>query len=197
MIVIFLTIIHTPLVVANIITRARRRAPAKRLAIQGHDPSTQLRILLCLHGTHNLPSALNLLEISKGPPEPGILAYVTDMIELTDQIAATLVQNEGVETVTVTDKVVMAMRDQITSTVQNYVSESGHGIAVKRLLALSTFSGMSQDISILAEELMTSIIILPFHKKQREDGALDGGHPGFRYVNRKVICLTLAQAHTN
>ncbi|KAI9169155.1 hypothetical protein LWI28_007813 [Acer negundo] len=186
-IVIFLTIIHTPFVVAHIIERARKQAPTRRMAVQWHDPSSQLRILLCLHGSHNLPSSINLLEITRGPSDPGILVYVTDMIELTDQIAATLVQNEGIETVTVTDKAVMEMRDQITNTVQAYVDESGEGISVKRMLALSTFNGMSQDICILAEELMVSLIILPFHKRQHEDGTLDGGHPGFRYVNRKML----------
>ncbi|KAL5762692.1 hypothetical protein ACOSP7_018956 [Xanthoceras sorbifolium] len=186
-IVIFLTIVHTPFVVAHIIQRARKRAPTRRMAVQWHDPSNQLRILVCLQGPHNLASSINLLEISRGAADPGILVYVTDMIELTDQIAATLVQNEGVETVTVTDNAVMEMRDQITNTVQAYVDESGEGIAVKRMLALSTFSGMSQDICLLAEELMISIIILPFHKRQRKDGTLDGGHPGFRYVNRKML----------
>ncbi|KAK0575307.1 hypothetical protein LWI29_037084 [Acer saccharum] len=174
-----------PICVAHIIERARKRAPTRRMAVQWHDPSSQLRILLCLHGSHNLPSSINLLEITRGPSDPGILVYVTDMIELTDQIAATLVQNEGIETVTVTDKAVMEMRDQITNTVQDYVDESGEGISVKRMLALSTFNEMSQDICLLAEELMVSLIILPFHKRQHEDGTLDGGHPGFRYVNRK------------
>ncbi|KAJ4711605.1 Cation/H(+) antiporter like [Melia azedarach] len=186
-IVIFLTVVHTPFVVQHIIERARKRAPTRRMALQWLDPSDQLRILLCLHGPHNLTSSTNILEISRGTADPGIVVYVTDMIELTDQIAATLVQNEGVDTVTVTDKTVMEMREEVSNAVQSYVDENGQGITLKRMLALSTFSGMSQDICILAENLMISLIILPFHKRQREDGTLDGGHPGFRYVNRKLL----------
>ncbi|XP_031273731.1 cation/H(+) antiporter 28 [Pistacia vera] len=188
---IFLSVVHTPFVVGHIIKRARKRAPTRRMALQWLDPSQQLRILLCLHGPQNLASTINFIEISRGPADPGIMVYVTDMIELTDQIAATLVQQEGlsesVDTVTVTDKAVMEMREEITNGVQSYVDENGEGITLKRMLALSTFSGMSQDISILAEDLMVSLIILPFHIRQREDGTLDGGHPGFRYVNRKLL----------
>lgn len=187
---IFLSVAHTPFVVGYIIKRARKRAPTRRMALQWLDPSQQLRILLCLHGPQNLASTINFIEISRGPADPGIMVYVTDMIELTDQIAATLVHQEGVlesvDTVTVTDKAVMEMREEITNGVQSYVDANGEGITLKRMLALSTFSGMSQDICILAEDLMVSLIIVPFHKRQREDGTLDGGHPGFRYVNRKV-----------
>lgn len=185
-VVILLTIVHTPSVVLQIIKRARKRAPTHRRALQWLDPSNELRILLCLHGLHNVPSTINFMEISRGTADPGILVYVTDMIELTDQIAATLVHREGMDTVTVTDKDVTNMRDQVTSTIQAYVEAIGDGITLRRMLALSTFNAMAQDICILAEDLMVSLIILPFHKNQQGDGTLDGGHPGFQYVNRKV-----------
>jgi len=112
--------------------------------------------------------------------------YLTDMVELTDQIASTLVQ-EGRDTVTATDKDVTQMRDQITTAVQAYVEENGDGITLKRMLALSKFNGMAKDICNLAEDLMISLVILPFHKNQYANGTLDGGNPGFRHVNRKVI----------
>ena len=128
------------------------------------------------------------MEISRGASDPGILVYLTDMVELTDQIASTLVQ-EGRDTgtVTLTDKDVTQMRDQITTAVQAYVEENGDGITLKRMLALSKFNGTAKDICNLAEDLMTSLVILPFHKNQCANGTLDEGNPGFRHVNRKVI----------
>lgn len=114
------------------------------------------------------------------------MVYVTDMVELTDQIAATLVHGEGADTVTVMDKSVTDMRDRITSEIQAYVAENGGGIMLRRMLALSAFNCMHQDICVLAEDLLVSLIVLPYHKRQREDGKLDAGYTGFRYVNRKV-----------
>ncbi|XP_050209006.1 cation/H(+) antiporter 28 isoform X2 [Mercurialis annua] len=186
-VVIFFTVVHTPSIVMEIIQRARKLAPTHRRALQWLDPANELRILLCIHGHHNVASSVNFMEISKGASDPGILVYVTDMVELTEEIAATLVQNDGMDTVTVTDKQVTDMRDQITRSIQVYANENGDGITLRRMLALSTFNGMAQDICILAEDLMISLIILPFHKNQRSDGTLDGGHPGFRYVNRKIL----------
>ena len=142
-IVIFLAIVHTPFVVKHIIERARKRVPLHRMALQCIDPSSELRILLCVHGPHNLPSTINLMEISRGAPEPGLFVHVTDMIELTDQIAATLVPGEGVDNMTTTDTSVTEMRDQISHAFQTYIDENGGGITLSRMLALSTFSGMA------------------------------------------------------
>ncbi|XAR63458.1 hypothetical protein NMG60_11023398 [Bertholletia excelsa] len=185
---IILTIIYAPLVVANIIERARKRSPTQRMALQWLDHSTELRVLLCLHGPHNVPPAINFVEMSRGAADPGIMVYVTDMIELTDKIAATLAHGQGVDTVTVTDPEVMKMREQITEELEAYASmNSDQGIGVKRMLALATMNNMYQDICLLAEELLVSLVILPFHKGQEPDGRLGVGHPGFRHVNRKVL----------
>ncbi|GLU00289.1 hypothetical protein SLE2022_176670 [Rubroshorea leprosula] len=186
--VVFLSVVQIPFLVNCIIERARQRVPIHRMALQWLEPTSELRILLCFHGPHNVPSLINFTEISKGRPNPGIVVYVTDMIELTDEIAATLVRNnEGAKTPTVTDKSVTELRDQVTHMFQSYVDENGEGITLRRMLALSTFNDMAQDISALAEDLMVCLIILPFHKNMNADGTLDGGHPGFRYVNRKLL----------
>ncbi|KAK7243533.1 hypothetical protein RIF29_38332 [Crotalaria pallida] len=186
-IAIFSTVVHGPKVVASIIKRARKRAPTQCMALQLLDPASELRILLCLHGTQNVPTSINFMEISRGSSDPGILVYVTDMIELTDDIAATLDKDEGVRTTTVKDKEVMDMRDQVTNAFQTYVAENSDGITLKRTMAISTISNMPQDICFLAEDLMIALIILPFHRIQRPQGTLDGGNQGFRYVNRKVL----------
>ncbi|KAK4388763.1 Cation/H(+) antiporter 28 [Sesamum angolense] len=183
----FLTIIYTPLVVANIIQRARKRSPTQRMALQWLNPSNELRVLLCVHGPQNISCATNFMAISRGPVEPGILVYLTDMVELTDVVAATLRHNDGVDTVSVTDPTVMQMREQVTNGVNAYLSQDGDGIILKRMLALSTLSSMHQDVCILAEDLMVSLIILPFHKQQEEGGRLNLGHSGFRHVNRKIL----------
>nr|XP_004308675.2 PREDICTED: cation/H(+) antiporter 28 [Fragaria vesca subsp. vesca] len=186
-IAIFFTVVHAPSVVAQIIKRARRRAPTHRMSLQLLDPSSELRILLCLHGPQNVRTAINFIELCRGTADPGVVVFVTDMIELTDQIAATLVKEQGVNTMTVTEKAVTDMRAQVTAAIQSYVEEDDNGITLGRLLALSTFNGMPQDICVLAEDSTVALIILPFHKTQSADGTLDGGHSGFRFVNRKVL----------
>ncbi|KAE8672179.1 Cation/H(+) antiporter 28 [Hibiscus syriacus] len=187
-ILVFLSVVHTPIVVKHIIERARKRVPIQRMALQWLDPSSELRILLGLHGPHNLDSAISLMEISRGRSDPGLFVHVTDMIELTEQIAAAMAPGEGVDNITVTDTSITEMRDQVSHAFQTYINENGgSGIKMSRVLALSTFNSMPQDICALAEDLMVSLILLPFHKRLNENGTLDEDHPGFRYVNRKLL----------
>jgi hypothetical protein len=190
-IAIFFTVMYTPSVVAQIIKRAKKRVPTRHIVLQSLDPLSELRILLCVHGPHNAPASVNFVEISKGAADPGILVYVTDMIELTNEISATLETDEGMHTATVKDREIMEMREKITNSFQAHVLDSGEGITLKRTLALSTINNMPRDICILAEDMMVALVILPFHRVQRQDGTLDGGNQGFRYVNRKVMSLKL------
>ena len=106
---------------------------------------------------------------------------------------------EGVQTSTIKDKAVIEMREQITNSFQAYVDNDGDGITLKRTMALSTIHNMAQNICVLAEDLMIALIILPFHRTQRQDGKLDAGNPGFRYVNRKVRVMIhlFIQLHYN
>lgn len=186
-IAIFFTVVHAPIVVAHIIKRARKRAPTHSMALQLLEPSSELKILLCLHGPQNVPAAINFMEISRGAADPGILVYVAEIIELTDQIEATIESGEGIQSTTVRDKAVIEMREQVTSSFQAYVDNDGEGITLKRTLAVSTINSMARNICVLAEDLMIALIILPFHRIQRQDGKLDTGNQGFRYVNRKVM----------
>jgi len=192
---IFFTVVHTPAVAAHIIKRAKLKVPTRRMSLQLLDPTSELRILLCLHGPDNISASINFMEISRGKSDPGLLVYVTEMIELTNQIAVTVERDEGVVTTNVKDKDVVEMRDQITSSFQAYIDDDGDGVTLKRTMAMSTINNMAQDICNLAEDLMTALIILPFHRTQLKDGKLDGGHQGFRHVNRKVVSQTLTYDH--
>ncbi|MED6121249.1 hypothetical protein PIB30_028197 [Stylosanthes scabra] len=171
----FVTIVQAPSVVANIIKRARKRAHTHKMALQLLDQTSELRILLFVHGPHNVPSSINLMEISRGTTNPGIIIYIADKIELTDEISATLEREEGVHMASIKDKKVMDMRDQVTNCFQSYVAIDGDGITLERTMVLSTINNMPQDICVLAEDLMIAFIILPFHRTQRSDGTLDDG----------------------
>ncbi|XP_028799877.1 cation/H(+) antiporter 28-like [Neltuma alba] len=189
-IAIFFTVLHSPSVVAHIIKRARKRAPTHRMALQLLEPSSELRILLCVHGPQNVPACINFMEISRGTTDPGMFVCVTDLVELTDELAAAAEKAEGGgdnKTVALNDRAIAANREKVTSSFEEYVDEDGDGITIRRSMAVSTFINMARDICSLADELNIALIVLPFHRRHREDGTLDGGNPGFRHVNRKVL----------
>ncbi|EXB32771.1 hypothetical protein L484_012500 [Morus notabilis] len=85
------------------------------------------------------------------------------MIELTNEIASTLVKGDGPDTVTMIDKAVVEMRNQVTAVVEAYVDQDGDACWFPNRIRM---------------------------RKRGDNGSnetLDGGHSGFRYVNHKVL----------
>lgn len=115
-----------------------------------------------------------------------MMVYVNDMIELNERTASTLVRGEGVDAMAITDEGILEMRENITNEIDSYVKDQCEGIDVKRLLTLCPLATMHHDICTLADDLLASIIILPFHKNQLQDGKFNTNYLEFRSVNRKV-----------
>ncbi|XP_077213974.1 cation/hydrogen exchanger 28 [Tasmannia lanceolata] len=182
---ILLSVVNTPLVVAMIVRRAKNRALDGEMALQWHNPSKDLRIVVCLYGPHNLPTAINLIEATRGGTHSAPLTvYAMDMIELTG--SSTLTYREGIEGVTVNDEAITGMRDQMTSVLEEYVQESGEGVTIRRLLALSSYENMHADVFNGARDVMAVFIILPFHRRLMVDGTMED-HSALRDVNKRVL----------
>ncbi|XP_068649232.1 cation/H(+) antiporter 28-like [Aristolochia californica] len=185
---VMITIVYIPLVAVVIVRRARKQHSKLQMALQWQDPASEFRIMTCLHGLHNVPSIINIIEATRGGPLfPRLTAYAVDLVELTSRTAATLTYGQGLDAVDVSDEAVVEMRDQITLAFDAYQQESGEGVSIRRLLVVSSFSSMYLDICNAAQDALTVLVILPFHKKQRVDGTMDDGHDQFRIVNRKVL----------
>lgn len=195
-----LNVAVTPMVGMGIASWARRSVQWRLMGLQHHDPSTELRLVVGLHGPQDVPTLAFLMEALRwggggmggGGVGGGELAvYAVDMVQLTDQTAAAIVKGGGFDGVTVVDEEVSEMRKLIGEALDAYQAECGAGakVKVRRLLALSSFPDMHSDMCICAEDAMAAMVLLPFHKAQRVDGTMDAGHYGFRVVNQKVLQL--------
>ncbi|KAI3845603.1 hypothetical protein MKW98_031225 [Papaver atlanticum] len=200
-----LSISVVPYLAKFIIQRAKMETTYPLMALQWFDPNTELRILVGIHGHQNVQTMINLMEISRGNGFTSVSAYVTDMIQMNDNNTAMFIPDDPEDdnhrgddehpsslpetdaNTTMADESVVSMRDQITNMILSYVEQSGRGIKVHRLLAISTFFNMHHDIYNLSKAVQASLIILPYHKNQRKDGKMGNTHHGFRYVNRKVF----------
>ncbi|KAL5997961.1 hypothetical protein ACLOJK_008895 [Asimina triloba] len=183
------SIIFIPVAVKLIIKQSRQRANQRPMTIQWHEQMGELRIMACLHGTHNIPAFINIIEASRGDPaiNKQLTVFAMDLVELTQRTAATLTQGVGLDAVAVTEESIMQMRDEITEAVEAYVAESGEGLVVRRLLAISAFENMHEDICNAAGDALAMLIILPFHKTQGIDGGMVESYMKFKQVNRRVI----------
>uniref|UniRef100_A0A2N9F6I1 Uncharacterized protein n=1 Tax=Fagus sylvatica TaxID=28930 RepID=A0A2N9F6I1_FAGSY len=186
---LFTTFITTPLVFAvyKPAKRARRMADYKYRTIERKNPNTQVRILTCYHSARNIPSMINLLEASRGSEKrEGLSVYAMHLMELSERSSAILMVHK-------------ARKNGLPFWNKGQESDSNHfvvafeayrqlsQVSIRPMRAISSMSGMHEDICTTAERKRAAIIILPFHKNQRVDGSLETTRSDFRLVNRKVL----------
>ncbi|KAK8937901.1 Cation/H(+) antiporter 28 [Platanthera guangdongensis] len=189
------TVIPMPLVVGFLRRRMAAREMRSPMGLQWCETGREVKIVVGLHGPEDVPMAVNVMEamrvhgggVGGGGGGGGLVAIVVEMVQMTDRAAASLVHGEGLETVTVTDEGIVEKREQIGFALEAYGQESGDGVTVRRILAVSAFDHMHQDICSAARECMAALVVLPFHCRQRVDGEMEAGHPGHRIINQKVL----------
>lgn len=185
------TVIPMPLAVAFLRRRAEARERGRPMGLQWFETGREVKIVVGLHGPEDVGMAVNVMEAMRehagGGGGGGMVAVLVDMVQMTDKAAASMVHGEGLETVTVTDEGIVEMREQIGSALEAYERESGGDVTVRRILAVSAFDDMHEDICSAARECMAVLVVLPFHCRQRVHGEMDAGHPGHRIINQKVL----------
>ncbi|KAK8943904.1 Cation/H(+) antiporter 28 [Platanthera guangdongensis] len=127
------TIIPTPLVVAFIVRRARVREYERPMGLQWCNTGGEMRILVGLHGPQDVPLAINVMESMRGQADGffgRMLAYMVEMVEMTDKAATSLVHRDGMDAITVTDEEIVEWREQIGSALEVYMEEIGDGIGI-------------------------------------------------------------------
>ncbi|KAK1263638.1 Cation/H(+) antiporter 28 [Acorus gramineus] len=191
------TIVAVRVAVAIIVRRVRRQSATGRLmALQWTEPYDELRVVFCLHGPHNVPAAVHVIESLRGSgagddaAAPAPLVYAMDLIKLNERVAATMItaEEDGEEAVTVADEEVAELREQIGMGIAAYERECEGEVRVRRTIAVSELESMHEDVCNAAEELAATLIVLPFHKRIRVDGGMDASaDAGFQMVNQKVL----------
>ncbi|KAK1305475.1 Cation/H(+) antiporter 28 [Acorus calamus] len=180
-----------PMTVGVIVRRERRRtARGVPMAVQWADPSAEMNLVVCLHGAHNVAAATCVADMARGAGgEARMSLYAMDLVEMNDRAAATLVTADGteggIEAVTVADEEVVELREQIGAGIKAYERECDGGVTVRRLLAVSKFASMHEDVCNAAEDVAAVLIVLPFHKSVIIAG---GGHASFQQILKHAPC---------
>lgn len=165
------TFITTPLLMA-IYKPARRGAPYKHRAILRKDHDSELRILACFHSTRNIPTLINMIESSRGTGQRGRLCvYAMRLMELSERSSAiAMVHKARLDGLPAWNKVERST-DQLVIAFEAY--QHLRAVAVRPMTAISDLSSIHEDICTSAHQKRVAMILLPFHKHQRVDGAME------------------------
>ncbi|KAF8413271.1 hypothetical protein HHK36_001247 [Tetracentron sinense] len=185
---LFTTFITTPLVTA--VYKPAKRAimvDYKHRTTERKDSSTQLRILVCFQSTRNIPTMINLIEASRGTDRrEGLRVYAMHLMELSERPSAILMVHKARKNgVPFWNKGRRPGSDHVVVAFEAFRQLSQ--VSVRPMIAISAMSNMHEDICTSAERKRAAIVILPFHKHQRLDGAMETSRADWRWVNLKVL----------
>ncbi|KAM0856503.1 hypothetical protein ACQ4PT_049110 [Festuca glaucescens] len=199
------TFITTPMVMA--IYKPARAAGRRRLHPRKlHGPTTsapsspsssaaanakELRVLACIHGGHDVPALINLIETIRGHTQPRRLVklYILRMEELTERTSSILMaraaRRNGLPFLRPSRR--GGGDDQIAVAFGTY-AQLGH-VQVRPMTAVSALHTMHEDVEAVAEDKRVSLIIVPFHKRQLagHGDEVENLGPEWRAVNRRIL----------
>lgn len=130
-------------------------------------PHSELRILSCIHKPDNIIPMINLLEASCPSTDYPVAVYVLHLIELIGQASPIFIshqlQKKNVGNHSYSDNVLISF-DQFQRNFWGLVH-------VSIFTSVSSPKRMHEDISMVAFDKLTSLILLPFHRSWSIDGS--------------------------
>ncbi|KAL6619673.1 hypothetical protein ACP70R_034812 [Stipagrostis hirtigluma subsp. patula] len=151
----------------------------------------ELRLLACIHGGHDVPAVINLIETIRGHTQPRRLVklYILRLVELTERTSSILMaraaRRNGVPFLRPRGRAGRP-QDQVDVAFDTY-AQLGH-VHVRAMTAVSALHTMHDDVAAVAEDKRVSLVVLPFHKRQTGHGVdVENLGPEWRAVNRRIL----------
>lgn len=132
-------------------------------------PSTELQGLACIHRPDDIPAVIDLLDASCATKEDPIGVYVLHLIELIGRASPIFISNQvqkkSLSDISYSHNVILSF---------SWFSNNNRGtVKVNVFTAVSPYKLMHEDICTLALDKLTSLVILPFHRKWSMDGNVE------------------------
>lgn len=187
MMALFTTFITTPLVMAVYKpAKMPSKGDYKHRRIERKNPNTELRLLTCFRSSRNIPSAINLLEASRGTERGERLSvYAMHLMEFSERPSAILMVHKARHNGLPFWNKSQRSANHVVVAFEAFQQLSQ--VSVRPMTSISSLSDMHEDICITAEKKNIAMIILPYHKNLRLDGSFESTRPDFHLVNKRVL----------
>ncbi|XP_023550239.1 cation/H(+) antiporter 4-like [Cucurbita pepo subsp. pepo] len=173
-----------PMLVKYVYNPSRKYTHYKRKNILNLKLDAELRILGCFHTQEDVSVLLNLLHALYPTEESPVLLYTLHLVELVGRSSPVFISHElheqkGSSEEMISDNILQMLRKYGRSNVVSI--EAFTAIVPKRL--------MHDDICTVAINKLTSLVILPFHRRWTREGIVESEDNAIRALNCHVLEL--------
>ncbi|KAK9133943.1 hypothetical protein Scep_013471 [Stephania cephalantha] len=180
--VVLMAAIVTPLVKA-LYDPSKRYLYSKISNIQNNKRDAPLRVLACVHSPENVPTIVNLLEVTHATRESPVIVVALELIELIGRQVAVLVAHQAHHT----DFSASRSTEQILNAFRQYELHNNGLVNVLAYTAMAYMETMHEDVCNLALEKRVNIVIVPFHRQWAIDGKVGSENQAIRTMNITIL----------
>ncbi|XP_062175983.1 cation/H(+) antiporter 4-like [Alnus glutinosa] len=182
---ILFTAIFMPLLVKFLYHPSRQYAGYQKKDIMHCASNAELRILTCIYRQDNVVAITKLLEISCPSRERPLAIYVLHLIELIGRASPIFISHQ-MQIKTMSNS---SYSENIIHSFDHFEQDNEGAVSVDFFTAISPLKSMHDDICILGLDKLTSLIVLPFHRKWSIDGSVELEDNTMRTLNCSVLEL--------
>ncbi|CAM8971128.1 unnamed protein product [Rhodiola kirilowii] len=157
----------------------------ERNSLQHSKRDSELRVMVCIHSQDNVPTIINLLEVSNPKPEKPVIVIAMQLVELMGRSLPILVAHGEEPTRTLEPN--LSKSNHITNALRHYELHHRGCARIKLFTTVSHFVTMHDDIVQVALERRVTIVIMPFHKQWAIDGSVGSINRLIQNVNLNVL----------
>ncbi|WCJ41606.1 Cation/hydrogen exchanger family protein [Euphorbia peplus] len=176
------TSIVVSIIVKNLYDPSKIYAGYADRSVTSLKPKSQLRMLVCVLDQDNIYSITGFLDCFHPTKDRFLVLHVLHLIPLTGFNTPMIIPHNKKSPVFDDSP-----SDNLIIYFNQYEQQNLEGTSISTYTAISPFSSMNEDISILAFDQVASVIILPFHRKWSIHGRVVSEDVNIRAINQKVL----------
>lgn len=180
--VVVITAIVTPLI-KLLYDPSKRYFSSSRCTIQHLKAEAELRVLVCIHHQDNIPTIINLLEVSYASRDSPVVAIALILVELIGRCNPVLIAHQPDCTLERSS----SKATHIINALRQYEDHNAGYATVNAFTAISPYELMHDDVCRLAFDKRATIAILPFHKQWAIDGSIGKVNRAIRNMNIQIL----------
>ncbi|XP_038893026.1 cation/H(+) antiporter 15-like [Benincasa hispida] len=180
--VVVITAIVTPLI-KFLYDPSKRYFSSSRCTIQHLKPESEFRVLVCIHHHDNIPTVINLLEVSYASRDSPLVAIALILVELIGRCNPVLIAHQPDCTLERSS----SKATHIINALRQYEDHNAGYATVDAFTAISPYDLMHDDVCRLAFDKRATIAILPFHKQWAIDGSIGKVNRAIQNMNIRIL----------